>query len=63
MILYSETSIENSLARSEFWKISKYRKDHHLILISPICQPKHMSTWRLYKKTYYHIEYGSKTIA
>lgn len=44
MLLYNERSIENYLARKEFCKISKYIKDHHLILIRPICQPKHMST-------------------
>lgn len=63
IVLYKERSIQNSLARSELWKISKYIKDHHLILITPICQPKHMSTWRHNKISYYYLEYGSKQIA
>lgn len=44
MLLYNERSIESYLARREFCKSSRYIKDHHLILIRPICQAKHMST-------------------
>lgn len=63
ILLYKERSIQISLARRELWKISKYIKDHHLILITPICQPKHMSTWRHNKTSYCYLEYGSKQIA
>jgi len=44
MLLHNESTTENYLARKEFCKISKYMKDHHLIPMRAICQPKHMST-------------------